>query len=99
MFGIGASTGAVACADLLVSDDNVVEEDQETLTLTMSADDPPVTTTTALTASVSIGESDNDGMSIYLCFYVFLELTLTPNTIDTVQMLKISASQNPVWFL
>ena len=75
MFGIGTSTGAVACADLLVMDDNVVEEDQETLTLTMSADDPPVTTTIALTATVSIGESDNDGMKDFT-----LELTL--NTIQ-----------------
>ena len=66
MFGIGASTGEVACADLLVTDDNVVEVDQETLTLTMSADDPPVTTTIALTATVSIGESDNDGMNEFM---------------------------------
>ena len=66
MFGIGVSTGAVACADLLVTDDNVVEEDYETLTLTMSADDPPVTTTTALTAIVYIGESDNDGINDFM---------------------------------
>ena len=63
MFRIGTFTGEVVCADLLVMDDNVVEEDYETLTLIMSADDPAVTMTTALTATVSIGESDNDGMS------------------------------------
>ena len=63
MFGVGSSTGAVACADFLVMDDNVVEESEEALTLTMSADDPPVTTTTAVLASVFIRENDNDGKS------------------------------------
>ena len=61
VFSAGASTGAVVCTDLQVTDDNVVEEDVETLTLTMSADDPPVTTTTALVATVNIRENDNDG--------------------------------------
>ena len=67
VFAIGSSTGAVVCADLQVIDDNVIEEDEEILTLTMSADDPPVTVTTVLVAAVTIRENDNDGkLSTYL---------------------------------
>ena len=66
MFGVGASNGTVACADLHVVDDNVVEVDEETITLTMSADDPSVTTTTALAATVTIRENENDGKLLYV---------------------------------
>ncbi len=61
VFTVGQSTGAVACADLQVVDDNVVEEDEESLDLTMSADEPLVTATTAVSATVTIRENDNDG--------------------------------------
>ena len=71
VFTVGASTGAMECASLQVINDNVVEEDEETLILTMSADDPPVTITTALLATVTIREMDNDGKlrdAYILCF-------------------------------
>ena len=60
---MGSSTGAVACTDLHVIDDNVVEDSQETIILTMTADNPHVTTTTAVSATVVIIENDNDGKS------------------------------------
>ena len=45
------------CADLEVIDDNVVEMDEESLTLSLSADDPSVTTTTITSATVVIREN------------------------------------------
>ena len=70
VFGVGSSTGAVACADFLVIDDNVVEESEEALTLTMTAHDPPVTTTTTVSATVIIRENNNDGISkVYFILY------------------------------
>ena len=63
VFTPGLVSGAVVCADLQVVNDNVVEENEESLGLTLSADDPPVTTTTAVSANVTIRENDNDGKS------------------------------------
>lgn len=57
----GQSTGGVACAVLVVVDDDVVEKDEESLSLTLSADEPLVTTTTVVAATVTIKEKDNDG--------------------------------------
>ena len=56
------------CANLAITDDNVVEENEESLTLTLSAVDPSVTTITAAVATVLIRENDNDGkISIITC--------------------------------
>ena len=49
------------CASLDVIDDNVVEENEESLTLSLSADDPLVTTITVSSSTVDIEENDNDG--------------------------------------
>ena len=61
MFVGGQSVGAVVCANLDVIDDNVVEMNEESLTVTLMADDPPVTTVTASSATIVIRENDNDG--------------------------------------
>ena len=74
MFGVGSTTGTLACTDLQVVDDNVVEVNEENLTLTMSADDPQVTTTTTLSATVTIMENDNDGNSMGISWVVFFGL-------------------------
>ena len=55
-------TGAVVCATLDIINDNVVENEEELLTVTLSADDPPVTTLTATSATIDIRENDNDGI-------------------------------------
>ena len=60
-FEFGQTVGAVVCANLAINDDNIVEENEENLTVTLSADDPPVTTITASSARVLIRENDNDG--------------------------------------
>ena len=60
-FSFGQMAGTVMCANLAITDDNVVEENEESITLTLSADDPPVTTITASGATVLIRENDNDG--------------------------------------
>ena len=67
------------CANLDIINDNVVEMNEESLTLTMSADDPSVTTITASSATIVIRENDNDGMQLYfsighsiiMTFFVF----------------------------
>ena len=61
-FTNGQSTGDVVCATLDIINDNVVENNEELLTLSLSADDPPVTTLTASSATIDIRENDNDGM-------------------------------------
>lgn len=61
LFEIGQTAGAIVCANLTIIDDNVVEENEESLTLSLSADDPPVTTITASSAVAVIRENDNDG--------------------------------------
>ena len=66
VFTTGQTAGAVVCASLDVIDDNVVEMNEESLTLTMSADDPSVTTITASSATITIRENDNDGMYMVL---------------------------------
>ena len=60
-FRAGQSVGGVACANLEIIDDNVVEESEESLTLSLSPDDPSFTTTTTTHATVVIRENDNDG--------------------------------------
>ena len=60
-FSFGQMAGDVVCANLAIIDDNVVEEDEESLTLTLSAVNPSVTTITASVATVLIRENDNDG--------------------------------------
>ena len=62
VFTTGQITDALVCTSLDVIDDNVVEMNEESLTLLMSADDPSVTTITASSATIVIRENDNDGM-------------------------------------
>jgi hypothetical protein len=54
-------TGDVVCASLEIINDNVVENNEELLTVTLSADNPLVTTLTATSATIDIRENDNDG--------------------------------------
>ena len=54
-------TGDIVCATLDIIDDNVVEENEELLSLTLTANDPPVTTLTASSATINIRENNNDG--------------------------------------
>ena len=54
-------TGAVVCASLDIVNDNVVENNEEFLTVTLSADDPRIATLTATSATIDIRENDNDG--------------------------------------
>ena len=61
MFTNGQMTGDVVCARLDIINDNVVENNEEFLTVNLSADDPPVTTLTATSATINIRENDNDG--------------------------------------
>ena len=67
-------TGDILCASLDIINDNVVENNEELLTVTLSADDPPVTTLTATSATIDIRENDNDGnlKHIYTCTSVKL---------------------------
>ena len=53
----------MACANLEIIDDNVVEVNEESLTLSLSPDDPSSTTTTTIYATAVIRENDNDGKS------------------------------------
>ena len=72
MFTVGQTAGAIVCASLNVINDNVVEANEESLTLMIVADDPPVTTVTANSATVVIRENDNDGT--YLSYsYISLQ--------------------------
>ena len=61
MFTDGQTAGAVVCASLDIINDNVVENNEESLTLSLSANDPPVTTITASSATIVTRENDNDG--------------------------------------
>ena len=54
-------TGDVVCASLDIINDNIVENNEEFFTVTLSADDPDVTTLTATSATIDIRENDNDG--------------------------------------
>ena len=70
-------TGDILCASLDIINDNVVENNEELLTVTLSADDPPVTTLTATSATIDIRENDNDGnlkynIILYTCTSVKL---------------------------
>lgn len=60
-FTSGQMTGDVVCASLNIVNDSVVENNEELLTVTLSADDPSVTTLTATSATIDIRENDNDG--------------------------------------
>ena len=61
VFTSGQMTGDVVCASLNIVNDSVVENNEELLTVTLSADDPSVTTLTATSATIDIRENDNDG--------------------------------------
>ena len=60
-FEFGQRVGAVVCANLAITDDNIVEENEESFTVSLTADNPPVTTITAPSARIFIRENDNDG--------------------------------------
>ena len=62
VFTTGQIIDALVCTSFDVIDDNVVEMNEESLTLLMSADDSSVTTITASSATIVIRENDNDGM-------------------------------------
>lgn len=62
---MGQSASAVLCASLEIIDDDVVEVNEESLILSLSANDPPVTRITASSATIVIRENDNDGNFIY----------------------------------
>lgn len=49
------------CGTIDIVDDNVVEENEESLTLSLSPYDPSVTLITAPFATIIIKEDDNDG--------------------------------------
>lgn len=53
----------LVCGTIDVIDDNVVEENEESFTLSLAPDDPSVTLITAPFATVIIIEDDNDGTS------------------------------------
>ncbi len=61
VFTNGQMTGDVVCASLDIINDDIVENNEELLTVTLSADDPLVTTLTATSATIDIRENDNDG--------------------------------------
>ena len=60
--GQTAIQNALACETIDIIDDNVVEMNDESLTLSLSEDDPSVTVITAPFATVIISEEDNDGI-------------------------------------
>lgn len=64
MFTAGQSFGSDVCARLDITDDRVVERNEETVNLSLSADEPRVTIITAGSAIVVINENDNDGNSL-----------------------------------
>ena len=61
VFANGQMAGDVVCASLDIINDNVVENNEELLNVTLSADDPHVTTLTATSATIDIRENNNDG--------------------------------------
>lgn len=61
MFTDGQTAGAVVCATLDIINDNVVEDNEESLMVSLSADNPLVTTVTASSATIVTRENDNDG--------------------------------------
>ena len=65
------------CSDIDVIDDDVVEENEESFTVTLSADDPSVTTVTASSATIDIRENDNDGKLKFLLFAMVLYTLMT----------------------
>ena len=67
-FSAGQSVGAVACVNVEIIDDNVVEENEESLTLSLTPDDPSFTTITTAHATVIIRENDNDGTKF--CYFI-----------------------------
>ena len=81
VFTDGQTTGALVCATLDIINDTVVEENEESLTLSLTADDPPVTTITASSATVVTRENDNDGNLKYLSDPEKFLLILSPSHI------------------
>ena len=61
VFTVGQSVGSIVCTTLDITDDRVVENNEENLSLFLSADEPSVTIVTAMSATVVITENDNDG--------------------------------------
>ena len=60
VFTNGQMTGDVVCASLEIINETVVENNEEFLTVTLSADDPLITILTAISATIDIRENDND---------------------------------------
>ena len=63
--GQTATQNFLVCGTIDVLDDNAVEENDESLTLSLSPHNPFVTLITAPFATVIIKEDDNDGIANY----------------------------------
>ena len=61
VFTVGQSVGSIVCTRLNITDDRVVENNEENLSLFLSADEPSVTIVTAMSSTVVITQNDNDG--------------------------------------
>ena len=55
------SNNSLACGIIDIKDDNIVEVNEEFLTISISADDSSVTVISTPSATVIITEDDNDG--------------------------------------
>ena len=60
IFTNGKKTGSSVCINVTIIDDDVVEHDFETFTLSLTAIEPAVTTISVPTSIVSILEKNND---------------------------------------
>ena len=63
------SSNTTMCVDIQVSQDGVVE-DQEEFTVTLSSNDLAVNFTTISTASIFISDNDSKWLSFYTAMYV-----------------------------
>ena len=73
VFTVGQSVGDMACTNLDIVDNMVVERDGEDVILSLSPVEPAVTVVTASSATVAIIENDNDGkLNIVLVRYYML---------------------------
>ena len=61
VFMDGQMAGSLACAQIQVVDDNVIEPDEETVSVSISSKSPTVTVITVASATLIIKENDNDG--------------------------------------
>lgn len=62
VIGQNATHNSLACGTIDIVDDNVVEVNEESLTVSISANDPSVTLITVPSAVIIINEDDNDGI-------------------------------------